>query len=54
MKEYYELNLFTVFSVMLIHKRSFRNITGKIIILLERTLKVLNVNIAEDEGKTVS
>lgn len=54
MKEYYELNLFTVFSVMLIHKRSFRNITGEIIILLERTLKVLNVNIAEDEGKTVS
>lgn len=54
MKEYYELNSFTVFSVMLIHKRSFRNITGDIIILLERTLKVPNVNIAEDEGKPIS
>lgn len=35
-------------------KWSFRNITGEIIILLERTLRVLNVNIAEDEGKTLS
>lgn len=53
MKEYYELNLFIVFFVMLIYKWLFWNIIGEIIILLERILKVLNVNIVEDEGKLI-